>query len=63
MKKSLLFLGVIAFFSLVTSCQKCATCTFDDAEKGKLTSEVCSKGAAYDSAIKVHEDNGWNCSN
>ena len=63
MKKTLLFAGVIAFFGLATSCQKCATCTFQDEEKGKLTSEVCSKGDAYDSAIKVHEDNGWTCTN
>jgi hypothetical protein len=61
MKKTLLIAGVAAIFSLTTSCQKCATCTFKDAEKGTLTSEVCSQGDAYDSAIKVHEDNGWTC--
>lgn len=61
MKKTLLFAGVVAFFSLATSCQKCATCTYEDSEKGTLTSEVCSQGEAYNSAIKVHEDNGWTC--
>jgi len=61
MKKTLLFIGIAAFFGLTTSCQKCATCTFKDTKKGTLTTEVCSKGDSYDSAIKVYEDNGWSC--
>lgn len=61
MKKTLLFAGVIALFSITTSCQKCATCTFNDPEKGTITAEVCSKGEAYNSAIKVYEDTDWTC--
>lgn len=62
MKKTILFLGVIAIASVTSSCQKCATCTYNDAEKGVLTNEVCSSGNSYKTAIEVHEDNGWSCS-
>jgi hypothetical protein len=61
MKKTLLLLAVVALTAVTSSCQKCATCTIKDADKGTLTSEVCSKGDAYDAAIKVHEDNDWTC--
>jgi hypothetical protein len=62
MKKNILFLGVIVIASITSSCQKCSTCTYNDAEKGVITSEVCNTGNAYKTAIEVHEDNGWSCS-
>ncbi len=61
MKKKVLFLASIAILAFTISCQKCATCTFNDPEKGTLTTEVCSSGHSYDSAIKVYEDNEWSC--
>ncbi|HBH05897.1 MAG TPA: hypothetical protein DDX92_04765 [Flavobacteriales bacterium] len=52
--------GIMAILSS-TSCKKCTTCTFDDPERGKLSSEVCGKGNIYQSGIDTHEDNGWTC--
>ena len=63
MKKAIILSSVIALMGITSSCKKCATCTFNDPEKGKISSEVCSSGNAYESAIKVHEDNGWSCAN
>ncbi|MGB0391110.1 MAG: hypothetical protein ACPGRC_07100 [Salibacteraceae bacterium] len=63
MKRSLLFAAGIALLSITTSCDKCATCTYNDPEKGQLTNEVCSNGHSYTTAIEVHEDNGWSCAN
>ncbi|MFT4752585.1 MAG: hypothetical protein ACI85Q_000117 [Salibacteraceae bacterium] len=63
MKKTILLSAVVAFLGLTTSCEKCATCTFNDPVKGTLTNEVCTNGHAYDNAIEVHEDNGWSCAN
>ena len=61
MKNIILFFGSIAILALSTSCEKCATCTFNDPELGKLSTEVCSSSHSYNSAIKVYEDNGWTC--
>ena len=61
MKKIILFFGTVSIIALSTSCKKCATCTFNDPIQGKLSTEVCSSGHSYDSAIKVYEDNGWTC--
>ena len=63
MKKSLFFAAGIAVLSLTTSCNKCATCTYNDPEKGTLTAEVCSNGHANTSAIEAYEENDWNCAN
>ena len=62
MKNIILFFGTITVLALSTSCKKCATCTYNDPELGKLSAEVCSSGQPYKSAIKVYEDNGWSCS-
>ena len=61
MKNKILFFGAVAILALTTSCEKCATCTYNDPTQGKLSTEVCSSGDSYDSAIKVYEDNGWTC--
>jgi hypothetical protein len=63
MRKSLFLAVGITIIGLASSCDKCATCTFNDPEQGKLTNEVCSNGHAYTTAIEVHEDNGWDCAN
>lgn len=63
MKKALILASAIALIGITSSCQKCATCTINDPERGTISNEVCSSGNAYESAIKVHEDNGWSCAN
>ncbi len=63
MKKALILASAIALVAVTSSCQKCATCTINDPEAGKISNEICNSGNAYESAIKVHEDNGWNCAN
>lgn len=62
MKKTLLLIGVVVSIGL-TSCEKCAKCTFVDPEKGKLENEVCDTSHGYEAAVKVYEDNGWECAN
>lgn len=61
MKNKILFIGTIAILAITTGCKKCATCTYNDPDKGELSTEVCSSGHAYDSAIEVYENNGWSC--
>lgn len=61
MKKIIILASAIAFIGITTSCEKCATCTINDPERGLMTNEVCSNGNSYDSAIKVYEDTGWEC--
>ena len=51
-------LSGIIFFS---SCEKCATCTYDDPINGKDTSDCCGKGNTYKSCRSAHEKNGWKC--
>ncbi len=63
MKKTIILASAIALIGITSSCEKCATCTINDPDQGKMTTEVCSNGNAYQSAIKVHEDNGWECVN
>ena len=63
MKKALILSSAIALIGITSSCQKCATCTINDPEEGKITNEVCNSGNAYESAIKVYEDNGYTCVN
>ena len=63
MKKTIVLSAVVAILGITTSCEKCATCTFNDPVKGQLTNEVCSSEHAYETAIATHEDNGWNCAN
>ena len=47
---------------IFASCEKCATCTFNDPEEGVIRDEFCDKGHRYDSALKAYEDNNWSCS-
>jgi hypothetical protein len=61
MKKILLAGSIVMLSLLGTSCKKCATCTYNDPEEGKLETEVCSSGHAYESAIQFYEDQNWVC--
>lgn len=61
MKKALLILAVGALTSL-SSCKKCAVCTFNDSTRGELKNEeVCQKGKQYKHVIDTYELNGWTC--
>ena len=62
MKKIFTILAAVAVVASLSSCKKCATCTFNDEEQGTLTEEFCNKGHQFDSALDAYEDNGWNCS-
>ncbi len=60
--KKILFLVAISTITLLSSCEKCSTCTFDDPERGELVSEdVCQKGRQYDDVLEMYDRNGWTC--
>ena len=61
MKKAFYLLCASALM-LMTSCDKCATCTSTDTVTGEaLEEEFCDTGHSYDNTLKVYEDNNWNC--
>lgn len=45
----------------VSSCKKCANCTYSDAVNGKDTSDFCGRGNSYTDQLHQHEKNGWKC--
>ena len=61
MKKFFFLLIAAAFTVSISSCEKCATCTYNDPEDGLITSDFCSKGRAYEDQKAIHEDQGWSC--
>jgi hypothetical protein len=62
MKKVLIFGALLYLGVSVSSCKKCSTCTFNDPEKGTITSEdVCQKGKQYRRTLDIYEKNGWAC--
>ena len=56
-----LFLAVAFTFSL-SSCERCATCTYNDPADGQIVSDFCSKGRAFEDQKQIHEEQGWSCS-
>ena len=62
MKKVVVSLVLATALFGLNSCKKCSTCTYEDPERGTLTSEdVCQKGKAYKHTIEQYENNGWSC--
>ncbi|MGY8952730.1 MAG: hypothetical protein ACKVJP_05125, partial [Flavobacteriales bacterium] len=52
---------VLICLFILNSCKKCSICTFEDPQKGTITSDdVCQKGNAYDQTMKQYKD-GWSC--
>jgi hypothetical protein len=46
----------------LVSCKKCATCTYQDSDRGVLKSEeVCQKGKQYRRTLEMYDKNGWSC--
>ena len=61
MKKSLFVLFALGAGLALSSCEKCATCTFDDPVDGELTSEFCNKSHAFTNNWDNHVESGWEC--
>ena len=61
MKKLGILFSAIALIALSTSCERCATCTFNDPDSGLITDDFCNKGRTFEDQKEVHEDNGWSC--
>ncbi len=60
--RKVLFVVAVGSLALLSSCKKCATCTFDDPIKGELVSEdVCQKGKQFKHVMDVYERNEWVC--
>jgi hypothetical protein len=57
-------IGIAAVFVAVlgfTSCEQCATCTFNDPDRGQLTEDFCDRGKVYDDTMETYDDAGWDC--
>ncbi|UTW64492.1 hypothetical protein KFE98_10230 [bacterium SCSIO 12741] len=60
--KKLMLLAVMAMSLGMISCEKCSTCTYQDPNRGTLTSEeVCGKSRQYDQIMEQYDENGWSC--
>ncbi len=45
----------------ISSCKKCATCTYEDKAGVQDTSDYCGKGNPYKDWLDRHEKSGWKC--
>jgi hypothetical protein len=61
MKRITIAAAVLLVSGMFASCEKCATCSFNDPDLGTITDEFCDKGHRYDSTLEAYEANDWTC--